>query len=317
MAKQTNQDPAPQERIELLESLRNRPTARRRSDVPSFVRNALNLGWIEARNLVEWLCVDRIELLINLSKQYQWDLDFDHNLNPKSLEKLSKIQQSKEIAKSLAQRFHASSPEIQLLQAHTSDVAREWAALIIGLWHDMPFPRRLAWIKPLADHSNAGTREFAWMALRHHVAENPIQTIEKLVPWTGSRNENLRRFASEITRPRGVWCTHIQLLKDSPEIALPILEPLLADSSLYVRNSVANWLNDASKSQPQWVLDLTNQWLYSSPTSETKYIVRRALRTLNQQTGTSHKQTETKAPSGNKRTIAKKRTSGNKKAGGL
>jgi 3-methyladenine DNA glycosylase AlkC len=281
MAKQTKQSPAELERIELLETLRNRPTARRRSDVPSFVRNALNHGWIEARNLVEWLCVDRIELLVNLSKEFQWELDFNHDLNPTSLAKLSKIQQSKQIAKSLAELFHASGPEIQLLLSHPSDVAREWGALIVGLWNEMPFPRRLAWIKPLADHDNAGTREFAWMALRHHVAENPIQTIEKLVPWTGSRSERLRRFASEITRPRGVWCTHIQLLKDSPEIALPILEPLLADSSLYVRNSVANWLNDASKSQPQWVLDLTNQWLYSSPTPETKYIVRRALRTLN------------------------------------
>jgi 3-methyladenine DNA glycosylase AlkC len=281
MAKESNQDPVDPKQTELLESLRNRPAARRRSDVPPIVRNALNQGWIEARNLVEWLCVDRIELLMNLSKEHRWNLDFAHNLNPNSLAKLSKIQQSKQIAKSLAELFHATSPEIQLLLTHPSDVAREWGALIIGLWHDMPFPRRLAWIKPLADHDNAGTREFAWMALRHLVAENPIQTIEKLVPWTGSRSERLRRFASEITRPRGVWCPHIQLLKDSPEIALPILEPLLADSSLYVRNSVANWLNDASKSQPQWVLDLTNQWLYSSPTPETKYIVRRALRTLN------------------------------------
>ena len=39
-------------------------------------------------------------------------------------------------------------------------------------------------------------------------------------------------------------------------IGLPILEPLKSDYSKYVRNSVGNWLNDASKTQSGFVRKL-------------------------------------------------------------
>lgn len=263
-----------------IESLVQRPSPRRQSEVPDNVRQALNLGLIESKNLVEWLCVDRVALLQHLNDTQKFNLNLSAHFDLSDLAKLSKLQQSKQIAKLLAAQIKPTDQRFQQLQSHQSDVVREWAALTIGLWPNMPFQRRLAWIKPLADDQNAGTREIAWIALREHVIDDPANCINRLIPWTGSRNDRLRRYASEITRPRGVWCQHCPTLIDTPTLALPLLHPLRSDSSLYVRNSVANWLNDASKSQPRWVEQLTSKWLEESPTVETKYIVRRALRTL-------------------------------------
>jgi 3-methyladenine DNA glycosylase AlkC len=77
-----------------------------------------------------------------------------------------------------------------------------------------------------------------------------------------------------------VWCAPLAALKAEPWRAVTLLQPLRADPSLYVRNSVANWLNDASRTQPAWVEDLCARWSRESATPETGYIVRRALRTL-------------------------------------
>lgn len=77
---------------------------------------------------------------------------------------------------------------------------------------------------------------------------------------------------------RGVWCKHTEMLEQNPALGSPILEPLKSDYSKYVRNSVGNWLNDASKTQSGFVRKLCRRW--ESETKETKYIVKKALRTV-------------------------------------
>jgi 3-methyladenine DNA glycosylase AlkC len=77
-----------------------------------------------------------------------------------------------------------------------------------------------------------------------------------------------------------VWCAPLPALKAEPWRALSLLEPLKSDPSVYVRNSVANWLNDASRTQPEWVCELCTQWTRESGTLETAHVTRRALRTV-------------------------------------
>jgi 3-methyladenine DNA glycosylase AlkC len=110
--------------------------------------------------------------------------------------------------------------------------------------------------------------------------ENLEKSFELLVPWVKDTDSNIRRCAVEATRPCGVWCKHIPALKETPEPALTILEFVRSDPSNYVQRSVANWLNDASKSRPDWVMNVCKRWQEESPTKETHWIVKHAIRTL-------------------------------------
>jgi 3-methyladenine DNA glycosylase AlkC len=106
------------------------------------------------------------------------------------------------------------------------------------------------------------------------------EAVAQLAPWVRDEDANIRRFASELTRPRGVWCAQIEVLKAEPWRGLALLEPLRADASRYVQNSVANWLNDAARTQPDWVAETCARWSRESPGAATGYIVRRACRNL-------------------------------------
>jgi 3-methyladenine DNA glycosylase AlkC len=264
-----------------LIALQSRKPARRGSELTREVRDALSDGLIESKNLVEWLNVDRIRLVETIAKEINDEALSARAADVKeSDEKLAALKLSMKLAQVLSPSIQLGDKNFQLLANHVSDVAREWAALIVGLKEQISFAKKLAWIKPFADDSNAGVREVAWISLRADVIRDPIIAIKGLIPWTGSRTHSLRRYASEITRPRGVWAPHIPLLKADPQPGLAILEPLLADESKYVRDSVANWLNDAGKTHPDWVREITCRWTEASPCKETQAIVKRALRNL-------------------------------------
>lgn len=193
-------------------------------------------------------------------------------------------RQMNEIGRALQEALGQSPQRAELLSrlaAHPSDTVRSWAAFALAhVWGDQPLNELLERVRPFAGDHHFGVREWAWLAVRPRVAVEIEQAIEHLVGWTRDRDANIRRFASESTRPRGVWCAHIAKLKKQPVMGERLLTPLRADPSRYVQDSVANWINDASKSSPEWARALCDRWLIDSPCTDTERIVNRALRSL-------------------------------------
>ncbi len=165
-------------------------------------------------------------------------------------------------------------------QAHVSDTVRGWACYLIGSDAGATLPAKLQAMRPLADNPHFGVREWAWLALRADIVAAPLQALEYLQPWTQEASPYLRRFACEALRPRGVWATHIALFKRHPEHALPLLEALANDPERYVQDSVGNWLNDAGRTQPQWLRAVCARWQYEHHSDANAYIRKRALRSL-------------------------------------
>lgn len=261
-----------------------RKGARSTKDIPADILQQLNTGQIETANLVEWLAVDQRLLLENLLKQNKRT----HYLKVI----LTKIDQLKKqtvntineaIGTGLFELTRQTNDKnfLVIMSNHNADLVRCWTTYTIGKNENLNIGETLKQIQPFSADKHFGVREICWMAVRPKIAENLSESIKTLAKWTTSQDENIRRFTTEATRPRGVWCEHIEELKQNPELALSILEPLKSDPAKYVQDSVGNWLNDASKTQPDFVTELCKRWEKESGTKETKYITKKALRTLN------------------------------------
>lgn len=115
-------------------------------------------------------------------------------------------------------------------------------------------------------------------AVRPFLLRDPERMMRQMSNWAQSRDEHIRRLASEGCRPRLPWGQALPMFKHDPSPIFPILEQLKSDVSLYVRKSVANNLNDIAKDNPETVLDLAAEWLGSHP--HTDWIIRHGCRTL-------------------------------------
>jgi 3-methyladenine DNA glycosylase AlkC len=260
-----------------------RKGSRSTKDIPVDILDKLNKGEIETANLVEWLAIDQKLLLKNVLQQTNRSKYFEPIIaNIETLKKQTVNTINETIGTSIFRltKLENDTEFFAILSTHKSDLVRCWATYTIGKNTELSISVMLDQIQPFAADKHFGVREICWLAVRPSIAKNLSESLTILSEWTKHSDENIRRFASEATRPRGVWCEHLEILKQNPELGLIILEPLKSDNAKYVQDSVGNWLNDASKTQPDFVIEICKKWKEISPTKQTIYIVKKALRTI-------------------------------------
>lgn len=115
-------------------------------------------------------------------------------------------------------------------------------------------------------------------AVRPFIMGAEQRMMARMYAWSQHENEHVRRLASEGCRPQLPWGQALTKFKKDPAPVLPILEQLKTDPSLYVRKSVANNLNDISKTHPDAVERLAKEWYGKN--EYTNWIVKHGCRTL-------------------------------------
>lgn len=130
-------------------------------------------------------------------------------------------------------------------------------------------------LQALETYTCYSTSEFA---IRSFLKNDLTGTLAQMAAWTKSSNEHVRRLASEGSRPRLPWGEGVPALKTDPGLTLPLLEELALDPSLYVQKSVANHLNDISKTHPDLFIKTVTRW--NNTGGRTSWIVKHASRSL-------------------------------------
>ena len=240
-------------------------------------------GPVATVNLNEFLALDLARLARNVAGQIGLDPAAERLTDTLDmLAAFKPIKRHEHVARALYDMTEPRADRDAVAHAlaiHPSDVARSWAAQWV-MFSGMPLSRKLHSVRRFAADPHFGVREIAWMAVRARCGGRAGRGYRSAAA-LGARwrrqhppfRERTHASARRVVRAdRG--------LKAEPWRALPLLEPLKADSSRYVQNSVANWLNDAGKSQPEWVHELCERWGGESASPATAYIIRRASRSL-------------------------------------
>ena len=266
--------------IKIAKDILERKGARKAEDIPPKVLELLNTGVIETANLTEWLATNQLKVLSTVLQKLEkeeWYSEFEEAVN--SQKKISANNNTRVIGKLFNKHIDNKAVATTLIN-HASDVVRCWACWAVTTGNHST--KKLAvLIKPFAADKHFGVREVAIFATKEKLADDLESAIGILSTWTKSKDENVRRFVAEVLRPIGVWTKKVEALQKAPAIGLPLIEPLMSDPSKYVQNSVANWLNDASKSQPDWVRTICQKWKDVSNSKETAYIIKKGMRTIN------------------------------------
>lgn len=198
-------------------------------------------------------------------------------LATKEIDTLGIMQRMRQVATSLRETLPGGfQRNVDILTAAAQSLDHAFAAIsfseYVALYGADDFD---ASMRALNHLTRFGSSEFA---IRPFLVRDLRRTIAVMERWADDENEHVRRLASEGSRPRLPWSFQIRALIDDPSPVAPILDALNADPSLYVRKSVANHLNDITKTDPDWVLSRLDGWPMAD--AHTQWIARHALRTL-------------------------------------
>jgi len=116
-------------------------------------------------------------------------------------------------------------------------------------------------------------------AIRPFLRDHRERAFAQLVEFTENDSADVRRLASEGTRPRLPWGMRVARLIEDPQPGLELLERLRRDPSETVRRSVANHLNDVAKDHPEVVVAMLRRWSAEAPSIDPK-MISHALRSL-------------------------------------
>lgn len=130
-------------------------------------------------------------------------------------------------------------------------------------------------IAALERYTQYSSSEFA---VRPFIMKYGERMMAQMYAWSKHENEHVRRLASEGCRPLLPWGQAFITFKKDPAPILPILEQLKSDPSPYVRKSVANNLNDISKTHPDLVTEIAKDWYGEN--EYTDWILKHGCRTL-------------------------------------
>ena len=114
--------------------------------------------------------------------------------------------------------------------------------------------------------------------MRVFIEKHPDLTFEYLRRWVDDPDDHVRRLVSECTRPRLPWARRLNDLMADPSPSIALLDRLFDDESAYVRQSVANHLNDIAKDHPELAIECAKRWLAAS--NHGNRVARHGLRTL-------------------------------------
>ncbi len=116
-------------------------------------------------------------------------------------------------------------------------------------------------------------------AIRPYIVRYPDRVLSMLHTWTADPSAHVRRLVSEGTRTRLPWAMRLPMFIENPYPVFELLEKLKDDSSLYVRRSVANNLNDIAKDHPDLVVSRLTTWR-NGASAERQWLIKHALRHL-------------------------------------